>query len=350
MFRAAALGSVLVLALLAAGQARKPSAPNKKGVGKMSTVEQTVAALGELDDATLLRGDPYDVIRRAYGLVGPLTWTGLALRAPSAADVRHESRLPILAAFAQSGAREREVVAGDTAIVVVTALEGTGQWIVPLFPPPPLKIPDPDHQRPAPAAPADQSTIASTAVQRLDLKEHDAISWQAGHYAIRVLYWDWVSNTARVTLSGPPVQRAAALLPHVASRGDVNAPTVFPNFFKTKYSPEAPAAGLALRLPNRPIPHGKPLPVFGSASVPAGAADVLPASILLVRKNVLSPIVLDLDIPIFPEDRRPAGEMMSLYFAYDLNAVASAPLPSAEYQAYVIAGEHTAGPYPLTIE
>lgn len=188
-----------------------------------------------------------------------------------------------------------------------------------------------------------------TAVQRLDLKALYGIPWQAGQYAIRAINYDWLSNTARVTLLGPPAQVPPATPHRAATRGDTSAPTRLPNFFQSKYSPPPPDSGITLRIPARPMPRGGQLPVFGSAKV-AARADVVRASVILVRANVQNPIVLDLEIPVFPEDRTHPDGPAQLFFAYDLNAVASAPLPPATYQVYMVAGAYTAGPYPLTIE
>jgi hypothetical protein len=350
MPKALALVSAIALALLAAGQARKPSIPTKKGVTTMPNGQNAAAALEKLTDAALLHGDASEVVQRAYALLAGIQWEGVALRAPAVADTAKDTAFPVLVAFSQSSARGRQVVAGKSAIVVVTRVDGAGRWMVPVFPPSLIKVPEAEEPGAA-DVPIDDGSTGMTAVERLDLKEHETLPWEGGRYAVRALIYDWVSNTARVTLTGPPAAHPPAAAARPAEPpGNVNDPTVFPNFIKSKYSPGPPAAGVVLRVPALPIGKGKPVPVFGSARVAAPHANVVEASILLVRRNVLSPIVLDLTIPVFGQDRRVPGQMTNLYFAYDLNAVASAPLPAGGYQVYLVAGADTAGPYPLTVE
>ena len=315
----------------------------------MQTRPQALAALTELDDSTLLRGSSSEVVQKAYRLLSRIRWEGLVLRAPGTADTTKTTGFPILVAFSQSGTRGRQVKPGNNAIVVVNRLDGKGVWIVPMFPPATLKIPmAQDEGLDPPIEEADSTT--TTVVERLDLKTLESLPWVAGQYVIRAINFDWLSNSVTTTLVGSPAARATEPVAPLMARGDVNATAKLPYFFKSKYSPELGTTEVALRVPSRPMAQSKAIPVFGAIRTHAPTHDIIHGSVILVRRNILRPIILALDIPVFPEDRKGSGGTVDLFFAYDLNTLITAPLPSAQYQVYLIAGEHIGGPYPLAVQ
>jgi len=316
--------ALAVVGLWYTGACQAPAAETRKEASKMQTTQQIIERLGQIDDATLVGADEPQLLQQAYRTLVFTEWEGLVLRAPAAVDLGRDPGLPILAAWSHGANREREVVLGDNAVVVVNRVDGKGRWVTPLFPPSIVKIPTPDPE-PVPTPPADAATPAgSMGVKRLDLKSEGGIPWQAGRYAVRVISFDWVSNTVPIVLTGP----AASPEPRAPGPGELSVEL-------------GPLAS--------PVARGGPIPLRGSVRVLAGPAALVNGFLVLVRHGILSPTVLELEIPIHAPAGTPPGAPVDAHFEYDLNSSAGGPLPASRWQIYAIVGEHIAGPVALNV-
>jgi hypothetical protein len=307
------------------GACEAPAGESRKEPSKMQPNQEIIEKLGQIDDLTLAGADEPQLLEQAYRVLAFTEWEGLVLRAPAAVALGREPGLPILVAWQHNAIREREVVLGDNAVVISNRLDGKGQWVTPLFPPSTLKIPMPRPRRPPPRPSADAAEpVGSMGVKRLDLKSTGGIPWQAGRYAVRVVSFDWVSNTVPMVLTGPE----ASSPPPAPGLGEL---------------------GLELSPLASPVARGGPIPVRGSLRLLAGPAAGVSGYLVLVRRGVLSPMVLELEIPIRAPAGAPRGAPVDAHFAYDLNSLAGGPLPASRWQVYAIVGRHTAGPVTLNL-
>jgi hypothetical protein len=318
----------------------------------MQTIQQIIERLGRIDDATLVGAEEAELLQQTYRALVFTEWEGIVVRAPASVDLNRGQGLPILVAWRHGANREREVVLGDNAVVIAERLGGKGLWVTPLFPPAVLKNPMPDPE-PAPPRPADAATPAgSMGVQRLDLIAQRGLPRQAGRYAVRVISFDWISNTVPVVVRGPEAPAEPAV-PAKTAAGRMS--------LGGQRGPRSPAvAGIGVALSPFPpeVSRRGPMPAYGALRVPASpawlAAGVGPAAVLdgflvLVRRGILTPTVLDIEVPI----RVPPGTMPGLpvdaWFAYDLNALAAERLPASLWQVYAIVGGYIAGPVALNV-
>ncbi|MGZ5091458.1 MAG: hypothetical protein ACXWCY_18205 [Burkholderiales bacterium] len=325
----------------------------------MQTVEVAVDALSRIPDATLLSAPPDQTVDAVYTALAPIRFEGIALRAPAIVTTRQHSAMPVFVAIAHSASRQAQVAPGDNAIVIVNRIHGPQPWIVPLFPPRPAKRPMPSTDFPPAAASGQAGTpLGSTTVQHVDLKAARDLPLEPGHYAIRVVSYDWRSNTVLVRVDDSEVRATQhegaareALRAKWAQAGRGTADTL-PHFVKSAQSPALEGVGVAAAFPLARVPSTGALPIYGvvrlaSASVRSDAPVAVEAGhVILTRRGILNPIVLTFGLPLYAS----GGGMIEAYFAYDLSKVSKAPLPPAEYAAYFIVQEHTAGPYTITIQ
>ncbi len=325
----------------------------------MQPNQQIIQALGRIGDATLVGADEPKLLQEAYRALAFSEWEGLVLRAPASVDLDGAQGLPVLAAWRHGASREREVVLGDNALVIANLVGGKGHWVTPLFPPQVLKVPKPGR-RPPPKTDGAATPAGSMGVRRLELKSAGGVPWRAGRYALRIISYDWVSNTVATVLTGPqppvpPGQSAEDRLATWSARGR-GTPGVFPNFGREPRTPTLSAAGIALSQPTAPIQRGGPIPVYGVVRLPVGSgwqtgrqtpASVEDAFFVLVRRGILGATVLDIEVPIWV----PAGTgaLAEGCFAYDLRALAGERLQAGRWQIYAVAGDYTAGPVTLDL-
>jgi hypothetical protein len=359
--RCGARGSAIALTLLVAfssacspPDAKSPAPANRKDTANMQSTQTAVDALSRIPEARLL-ADPSDATEAAYDALQGVTFDGIAVRAQA---VVAKDRVPVLVCIAQSAARSNEVPAGDNAVIIVNRVDGAGAWSVPLYPARSEKIPRraPSAPPPPPAGGEAAQPLGSTAVQYLDLGSAQGMRWEAGSYALRVISYDWRSNTVPIQMrdaaapaaSQDQAAREAQRLKFAQSgRGAADS---LPHFVRSARSPALEGTGIAAAFPEAAAASGATLPVYGTVRLPPkpargdGPIAVETGYIVLARRGSLAPIALPLDVPLY------AGSgAMEGYFAYDLSKLAANPLPPAEYAAYFVLGEHTAGPYRIAI-
>ena len=329
----------------------------------MQPIQQIMERLGRIDDAALAGAGEAQTVQQAYRELAFTEWEGLALRAPAAMDLGAGQGFPVLISWSHDAKREREVVLGDNAVVISNRLDGKGCWFTPLFPPRTHKVPQPGR-RPPPVPTPDAATPAgSMGVRRLDLVAEGAIPRQAGRYAVRVISYDWISNAVTTVLSGGPQSPAAPgpgsedRLASWSVRGR-GAPDALPSFVRGPRTPSLSGPGIAVSLPPNAAVKGGPVPVYGAVRLPvasgwraggAGPTAVEDAYLVLVRRGFPSPLILDIEVPLWAPAGAAPGTLAEGCFAYDLAALAGGRLTASLWQVYAILGASIAGPSPLNV-
>jgi len=358
--RGSAIAFTLLLVLSAAcspPDAKSPAPANRKDTSNMQSTQTAVDALSRIPEARLL-GAPSDATDAAYDALQGVSFDGIAVRAQAA--VANDARVPVLVCIAQSAERSSELPAGDNAVVIVNRVDGVGAWSVPVFPRRPEKIPRRTASTPPPPPAGGEAAqpVGSTAVQYLDLGAAQGMRWEAGSYALRVISYDWRSNTVPIQARGagapaasqdPAAREAQRLKWAQMGRGSAES---LPHFVRSARSPTLEGTGIAAAFPAAPAASGASLPVYGTVRLPSkpargdGPVTVETGHVVLARRGSVEPIVAALEVPLYAG----GGGSMEGYFAYDLGKIAPAPLQPAEYAAYFVLREHTAGPYKVTIE
>lgn len=330
----------------------------------MENRQEVIDALQQIDDGALLSLAEDDLTDRAYDALAVLSFQGIVLRAPQQVDLSQQGPLPVLAAISQSGERAADIPMPDNAILICTRFGSRGRWLSPLFPTQFDKIP-PLHQPIDVAQPVLEETdvpLSITAVEYLDLQQMGVGSSTTGLYDLRVISWDWLSNTVIIEVDNAEKPSDSHFEPFAASGGepsqekqtDAGPVPSLPCFEETPLSPTVEPTGIALSVPSSPVALGQPIPVYGTSRLPFRAEMgqaredstlIVPGILVLARKGILNPILLDIDIPLVQD----APSSTHGWFAYDLNMLAGNSLPAAEYRVYVLAAGHSAGPYVLEV-
>jgi hypothetical protein len=316
----------------------------------MQTHQQVVEALARITDDALLGTPRDDLVERAYTALDRVSFDGIALRAPQRIDLRKSASAPVLLVAAQDAQRAGRVPLPANAFFLITHVGPGGQAVSPAFPEPAHKIPLPDQETPPPPS-SPSPTARTTGVEFRDLHAAKALPWEAGRYAVRVLAWDWTSNVVTITLAGDASTKPASI---VAASGPAE-PGGLPSFLKVPESPALGAPGVALALPSTPVKAGTPVVARGGLRLAADSewpktADgttVVPATVVLTRLGILTPILIDVRIPLPAGTDLSPGREVEAYFSVDLAKSRTSPLPAVEYSVWLVSGEHLAGPVPL---
>ncbi len=318
----------------------------------MQTQQEVANALAKIRDEELLDAAEASLVKSGYQALKQVRFDGLVLRAPAHVELRTHTSVPTLVAMSLGAERADQVPLPDNAALLVTRLGSGERWVVPAFPPPEGKIPLPPSRRPKPPPPANP-TMRVTGVKRLDLIELKALPREPGRYAVRILAWDWQSNTVVITLAeggavpGPAQARLLSRPPSV--------PEAVLDFFSNQEKPMLEGRGVALSLPTAPVKEGTPLLVRVALRLKAEAgwprtadgATVIPSHVVLTRRGRVMPLILELPIAL-PADREVVpGSEVEASFSVDLDRLASSPLPAADYQVYLVAGESVSAPVSL---
>jgi hypothetical protein len=318
----------------------------------MQTHQQVVEALARITDEALLGTPRDDLVERAYQALDGVSFDGIALRAPQRIDLPKNASAPILLVAAQDAQRAGGVPLPANAFFLITHVGPGGQAVSPAFPAPAHKIPLPNQKTPPPPS-SPSPTARTTGVEFRDLHAAKALPWEAGRYAVRVLAWDWTSNVVTITLAGDASAKPAS----VAAASGPAEPGALPSFLKVAESPALSGAGVALALPSTPVKAGTPVVARGSLRLAADSewpktADgttVVPATVVLTRLGILTPILIELRIPLPAGTNLSSGAEVNAYFSIDLGKSVRAPLSAVDYRAWLVSGEHASGPVPLQI-
>lgn len=268
----------------------------------------------------------------------------LALGLPSQWPAERAAELPLLLGLRTTGLRDWQVNIQRNLQVCVTSLDTGHTWTHQLGGSPKrAHEPVPSAHGEPPAA-GFAASHGSRVLRFSRLQGGMREPWPAGRYAVRVLNYDWVSNTRLLVLTGTP--SAAGPAPRPA------APAL-----SAERDDAPPGVGLRLQLPGQ-VKAGAALPVQVTLRLPvervtmapqAGAVQgaVLLGSLLLVRRDadLLQP--LPLALPVRPVSSQ--GEVAKS-LAFDARSVMPGALERGPHQAYLVFGEFVAGPVPFNVE
>jgi hypothetical protein len=308
---------------------------------------------------------------------------GLLLGAPPRIDLARRKELPLLLLARTSGQRDWEVrFTRNATLIAVDLDEGTirrrhafqsSKRRTPAQTPGSMQGPPPN---------GDEARSVSSYAELLGARSLLGLPWHAARYALTVIDYDWVSNTVVTRLevregwpTEPlffPAERAAEL--GARAGAGTTASDELPAFVRSTASPKLDAEGIAISVPAEVKPGAGRIPVLGTLRVklPPGAIVAFPASekpavelassrleqlpravlrttLLLVRKDVVDPPRVDLEVPVFQKEPVKEGDPANAYFAIDLARHVPEPLSPGEYLVYAIVGPYLAGPHRMVV-
>lgn len=376
---ARALATALTLGITLAGHGQG----NDKGATRMDARDQLTAKLQALPDEVYLRKD-----RSAVSSLGrealSLRFQGLALGAPRAVDLASTEAVPALLVASRTAARSAEVDWHRNAIVVASDVDHGDVFAGEAFVRDPSKAPDTDPRReqrkpakaPSPsqadAAPGERGDGNSAGTAWLDFRSLLKLPAESRRWALRVLYFDEVSNPALVEVkgkSGGPgpmsADDAAKLVARMRAAGHKEG---LPRYFRSPETPQLQSAGIAAALgPVAAKDGARQMPLHGAMRLEvspqmlvqqAGAtaasgqrppAAVLRATVLVLIKDRNVPVRVPLEIPVWSDRPLKPGDLVEAVFSIDLaGAMPKAPA-AGTYQVYVVAGRYLSGPHALVL-
>lgn len=205
-------------------------------------------------------------------------FVGVALRAPASVDLDRRSSLPLLVASRFDGARGWALPFDELAQLVAVEQRTGMLRVQPAFGSSKRAAAVSRGARPAP----DELRGFGAQLTSIDARSRLALPWQAGCWAIRLIYHDWVSNPALVRLQSGQ-QPAATACP---------APST-----ETRVEFKLARKGAAVRVTGRFV---VPLDALG------GERTALAATVLMVTPNDGVAERVDWHIPIAPAAGAPS--------------------------------------------
>ena len=304
---------------------------------------------------------------------------GLIIRGPDDVNLATRDHVPLLFVAKQSFSRSQEVALADNAVILAVD-SGSGEvWFGPAIDQFEEKIPMPSEGSMSIAdqvraeADEDELPLSMTLVERIDLNALTGLPVEPGRIAMTMISFDWASNTVLSELTEPGVQTesrlsiddAMSIMESLPSGDD--ADNQLPGYRRAEYSPTLGAPGVALRVAER-YEAGSGVPVYGAVQVrlhPEWVLEevgddvgevaldllpdaVIPAAVVITRKDVLEPIVIDVRIPIFDPAGPDIGQNVTGFFSLDL--ATKTELAAGHYMAYLFSDRFAGGPYPINVE
>jgi hypothetical protein len=272
----------------------------------------------------------------------------LAIGAPAKVDIARRSGIPVLIASRLNALRMWEAEFNQNTWIVAADLDSGGvtngqpfimgkREMVTL---PSMGGPRPDSQ---------DSATTYTSVRAIELREFCAIEWRPSRLAVTVVYFDRVSNSVRLELTGE-------------EREPRHLPALSPTQFLTVSRPGAPAGlagqGLAVSVPATVAP-GQQVLIRAAVSIPARSAalrhaadgsSLLMASMLFLRKDARAMGRIDLALPAGLAGPAGPEQMVQSSFAFDARGQAGELDLAGSYQTYFVVGDRVGGPYPLEVK
>jgi hypothetical protein len=375
---ARALATALTLGITLAGHGQG----NDKGATRMDARDQLSAKLQALPDEVYLRKDRSAVSSLPREALS-LRFQGLALGAPRVVDLASTQAVPALLIASRTAARSAELDWHRNAIVMASDVDRGDVFAGEAFVRDPSKAPDTDPRReqrkPAQATPPSQDAARgergdgnSAGTAWLDFRDLLKLPAESRRWALRVLYFDEVSNPALVEVKGKSASPgamspddAAKLVARMRSAGHRDG---LPRYFRTPETPQLQSAGIAAALGPvaakggaRQIPlHAamrlevSPQTLIQQAAVAAAPGQRPPAAVLRVMVLVLIkdrniPVRIPLEIPVWSDRPLKPGDLVEAVFSIDLaDAMPKAAAPGT-YQVYVVGGRYLSGPHALAL-
>ncbi|MDB5922788.1 MAG: hypothetical protein JWN13_1724 [Betaproteobacteria bacterium] len=384
-------GHTLVLALALSVIVAVPCQAGEKGTQRMEARDRLTARIHGLPDDVYLRQD-----RGAVAAVPDealaLDFTGLVLGAPRAVSVESTQALPALLLSARTQKRSTELDWQRNAMVVASDVEGGEVYAGEAFPGDDSKSPGPapgDAARrndplPPPQQVRSRQTDALLAelgagdtagTVWLDFRKLLALPAESGRWALRVIYFDEVSNPAFVEVRGKPAGAAGvspdAALKVVSRIREAGQTNGLPRYYRTPDTPQLNAPGVAAVLATPKSTTGvRPLALHGAMRLEVSPqslvhqvgssarersaqtnppAAVLRAMVLVVMKDRSTPVRIPLEIPVWSERTLKPGDLVDAAFSIDIAEAMPKQTLAGTYQVYVVGGHYLSGPYPLTL-
>jgi hypothetical protein len=355
---------------------------NDKGASRMDARDRLTAGIQALPDDVYLRKDD-DAVSSLPQEALSLNFKGLVLGVPRVVDLGSAQAVPALLLGARTAARSAEVDWQRNAIVVASDVDRGEVLAGEAFLPDPSKSPgaDPrrDQRKPARAAPAPADPVLaqlghgdSAGTVWLDFRNLLKLPSESRRWALRVLYFDEVSNPALVEVKGKsggpgamPADDAAKLVARMRSAGHRDG---LPRYFRSPETPPLKSAGIAAALGPvaakggaRQIPlHAamrlevSPQTLVQQATAAAASgqrppAAVLRAMVLVLIKDRNIPVRIPLEIPVWSDRPLKPGDLAEAVFSIDLAEAMPKEAVAGTYQVYVLGGRYLSGPHALVL-
>jgi hypothetical protein len=281
----------------------------------------------------------------------------LAVTAPQKVDTGKTARLPCLIATYQTGYRQWQVHYDQNTCLLVMDYQNNRLYAGPPFlKEKRIRTPEPSMS----GNPPDRiNALATTASVRLvDARQVAGMPDLPAHCAITAISYDWISNTCLVHAVGgeaPPKEGAKLEPSDFLLPIDTAAQKV-----------ELSEHGLGLKV-QETIEKGEAIPVQGAGRIPLpeaswipaeggqplfqdkSVAAVIPASLLLFRKDKAAPVTVPLHIPVFGNTPSCLNDVVGFGFSLDLRTALPNAGLSGTYQIYLLIGKVIAGPRQLSI-
>lgn len=310
----------------------------------MQTLNEIVAALNRIDDGFIASADEAQLRQRTQQELAGMSFDGIALRLPKRIDRALLPAIPLLVVISQDGPRSEQVPLSRNAVLLVTQLRTGRVWTVPAFPADAAKLPPANRRAPPP--PSEEATMTRmTSVTRRDLAAGGAVPWANGEYALRIVAFDWSSNAV------PLVLTHAAEAPPPGEPARAAAAGAQPSFGVTAAHPPPSASGLAIAARSAAARTAGPIEILGSLALPAqevrlnaGGAPAVQGSLLFVRRNVVTPLRVDIAVP---GQRTPDGQWGG-HFTVD--AARMTDVPAGRYLVYLAVGHRLSPPVALAVD
>jgi len=264
--------------------------------------------------------------------------------APAELDWSRRASFPLLLAEIRGHRREWAVHALQNRLLMMSNLDtGAVDLMAPLDHG--RRMPELEPSRGGPEPDAFNAALSSIGVHRYDLSRWFTRDQARGRLAITVFDYDLPSNTVhvlgRAASAPPPPDLAAWQTTRVAAQAAPTTPgrTGVSIQAPPRVAPDAPAILRAeVRLPRSRVT------VLGAAPG-SGHPFVLAASLLLVRLDDSTPVVVHLYAPAAP-----GGDgHIEASFDLDLRHALHGRAPVGHWLAYLVVGDALAGPSPLTV-
>jgi hypothetical protein len=325
--------------------AAKPPQPGKR---TMQSQQEIAATLMRISDEDLQRTPLAALPTLGYRALSGQRFEGLALRAAARVDIGTQHVLPLLIAIGQGSDRARQMPLPRNAFFFVTRMDRGDGWAIQAFTEPEGKIPMAPGKLP-PLPPLSQS-VSVLGVEARDMQALGVLPREAGRYAVRMIAWDWVSNTVPVTLTGARKDSA----PRAPSPTTQWLHTYRPMPARA-LGPEGSGPGLALTVTRDTSRADAPLVARGSMRMERDADwprsprgfRAIPAHLLFVRPNIAEPVVLSLLLEPSVKITSKQAYVVEADFAVELDAPGLRGMPVSAYQAYLVVGDQISAAVPF---
>jgi hypothetical protein len=377
---ALALGAIVTVPCLA----------GDKGTQRMEARDRLTARMQGMPDDMYLRQDRAAVASLPDEALA-LDFTGLVLGAPRAVNVESTQGIPALLLSARTQKRSAEVDWHRNAVVVASDIERGDVFAGEAFPGDDSKSPGPalgdagraNNPLPPQAArsPRTDALLAELGAGHtagtvwLDFRKLLPLPAESGRWALRVIYFDEISNPTFVEVRGKPAaaagvspETALGLVARLRAAGQANG---LPRYYRTPDTPQLKSPGVAAVLAatgsasgaRPPALHGamrlevSPHSLVHQTDSSGGdrsaqtntPAAVLRAMVLVVMKDRSMPVRIPLEIPVWSDRTLKPGDLVDAAFSIDIAEAMPKQALAGTYQVYIVGGRYLSGPYPLTL-